>query len=389
VNQKTSKTPKLTSASQSKSARTPESRACSTSSVTYDTSARILRFGNIREDTQLILARTTLSAGTDVTDDARAAMNDFRSELSAEAVQKFRDYAPDLPSVDVDTIRSFVVDSITLALPKTTYAVETLLLPVTQFVHWAVFVVGCELNAALIFDRDLIDSWVRDELPAHYAPGTRRNYRAWVSRVAEVANPDKNPRAPMPLNARSMSEPYSENDIVALDRWASGQPTPYLRSNAAVLVALGAGAGLSSIEIVQVQRQSVSMHDDGTVTINVVVKGEHKRQVVVSAEFEKTIAKQVQGLPPEAFVFLPRRSRTENDVVSAFVARTTHPTGTPSVTVRRLRNTWFVTQLTNRVDVLSLMDAAGLESLESISKLARFVPRPTSDERIAQLRGVL
>lgn len=107
MNQKTSKTPKPTSANQSKSARTPESRASSTSSVTYDTSARILRFGNIQEDTQLILARTTLSAGADVSDDARAAMNAFRSELSAEAVQKFRDYAPDLPSVDVDTIRSF------------------------------------------------------------------------------------------------------------------------------------------------------------------------------------------------------------------------------------------------------------------------------------------
>ena len=88
-------------------------------------------------------------------------------------------------------------------------------------------------------------------------------------------------------------------------------------------------------------------------------------------------------------MFLPQRSRTENDVVSAFVAKTLHPRGTPTVTVRRLRNTWLVTQMVNRVDVLTLMEAAGLQSLESISRLAQFVPRPTADQRDAQLRGTL
>jgi hypothetical protein len=37
----------------------------------------------------------------------------------------------------------------------------------------------------------------------------------------------------------------------------------------------------------------------------------------------------------------------------------------------------------------SLMEAAGLLSLESISRLAQFVPRLTSDNRDAQLRGEL
>ena len=88
-------------------------------------------------------------------------------------------------------------------------------------------------------------------------------------------------------------------------------------------------------------------------------------------------------------MFLPKRSRTENDVVSAFVRRTSRPAGIPLITVRKMRNTWFVGQMTNRTDVFTLMESAGLQSLESLSKLAKYVPRPTPADRDEQLRGTL
>lgn len=358
-------------------------------SVTYDASQRILRFGEVFEDPAIVTARTTLQLGTAVAESAKGAMDAIRARISDDVARKFTEYEPSLPSADVAVIRSFVADSIALALPMTAYAVETLLGPVMRFVHWAVFVVGCELDALIVFDRDLIETYVREVLPRELAPGTRRNYRAWIFRVAEVVNPDKNPRKPMPLNEKSMGAPYTESDIIALDRWAAGQSTPYRRSNAATLVALGAGAGLSSIEIAHLKRDAVTVRTDGSLELTVFVNGDLKRRVVVSAEFEEIIATQVGDLPDDTFVFLPQRSRTENDVVSAFVAKTLHPRGTPTVTVRRLRNTWLVTQMVNRVDVLTLMEAAGLQSLESISRLAQFVPRPTADQRDAQLRGTL
>ena len=358
-------------------------------SVTYDAFQRILRFGEVFEDPTIVTARTTLQLGTEVTESAKSAMDAIRARISDDVARKFAEYEPSLPSVDVAVIRSFVADSIALALPMTAYAVETLLGPVMRFVHWAVFVVGCELDALVVFDRDLIETYVRDVLPRELAPGTRRNYRAWIFRVAEVVNPDKNPRKPMPLNEKSMGAPYTESDIIALDRWSAGQSTPYRRSNAATLVALGAGAGLSSIEIAHLRRDAVTVRADGSVELTVFINGDLKRRVVVSAEFEEIIATQINDLQDDSFVFLPQRSRTENDVVSAFVAKTLHPRGTPTVTVRRLRNTWLVTQMVNRVDVLTLMEAAGLQSLESISRLAQFVPRPTADQRYAQLRGTL
>jgi len=43
----------------------------------------------------------------------------------------------------------------------------------------------------------------------------------------------------------------------------------------------------------------------------------------------------------------------------------------------------------NRTDVFTLMEAAGLQSLESISKLAKYVPRLSETDRDAQLRGAL
>jgi hypothetical protein len=97
--------------------------------------------------------------------------------------------------------------------------------------------------------------------------------------------------------------------------------------------------------------------------------------------------KLLRDVPTGAFVFLPKRTRTENDVVSAFVARSSTPSGTPAIKARRLRNTWLVERMTDRVGVFTLMQAAGLQSLESISRLAVFVPQPDESTRIAQLRG--
>jgi hypothetical protein len=355
----------------------------------YDTSERVLRFADSVEDLTVSSARNTLQLAVEVPEVAKQAMESIRARLSEEVIRKLKAYEPSLPADDVTVIREFVCDSIALALPLTAYSVETLMGPVMRFVHWSVFVVGCELDASIIFDRNLIDTYVREALPGDFAPGTRRNYRAWILRVAEVVNPDKTPHIPIPLNSKSMEIPYSEADIVALDRWAAGQPTEYRSVAAATLVALGAGAGLTSIEIAHLRSDSVTIHGNGTVEIKVTVAGEFKRRVVVTSEFEDIIAAQVKTLPGDKFVFLPKRSRVENDIVSAFVSRTARPAGSLTVTVRRLRNTWLVNQMINRTDVLTLMEAAGLQSLESISRLAQFVPRPTGDDRDAQLRGAL
>lgn len=357
-------------------------------SVTYDKATRTLLFAEISEDPTVAAARLGLRPGGAMSRKASSAMRVLHARLTDDVAEQIRNYYPDgLPTANAAHIHDFVRDAMTMTLPQTTYSVEALISPVTYFVHWAVFVVGAELDAEIIFDRELIETYVRNELPSDIAPGTRRNYRAWITRVAEAVAPDKNPRRPMPLNERAMEEPYDGDDIVALERWARGQSTNYTRSNAAVLIALGAGAGLTSIEIAQLKVEQVSVSESGLVEIGVVVNGDFKRNVVVSSHFERVVAKAVKKLTPEQFVFLPQRSRTNNDVISAFVGRTSRSEGTPSVTVRRLRNTWFVSQMTNRVDVLTLMEAAGLQSLETISRLAKYVPRPTAGERDAQLRG--
>jgi integrase len=356
-------------------------------SVTYDKLARVLVFANSSENPTVAAARPFLRRDGAMNKEAKAAMELLRAQLDEDVADQLRNLGAGLPSGNMDVIREFLKDSLVLALPETAYSIEALKGPLAQYVHYAVFVVGAELDADIIFDRDLIETYIREELPGDIAPGTRRNHRAWITRVAEAVAPNKNPRRPMPLNERAMEEPYTGDDFVGLDRWAAGQSTDYARLNAKVLIALGAGAGLTSVEIAELKAEQVLVDGSGLVHIDVVVNGEAKRRVVVTKQFERIIAKAVKKLAPEQFVFLPQRSRTKNDVISAFVGRTSRSEGTPSVTVRRLRNTWFVSQMTNRVDVLTLMEAAGLQSLETISRLAKYVPRPTADERDAQLRG--
>ena len=185
-----------------------------------------------------------------------------------------------------------------------------------------------------------------------------------------------------------MEPPYNTDEMVVIRRWSEGQSTQYRRNGAQTLIALAAGAGLSAVEIAHLRRDCVELLPDGAVEIHVHVDGNFKRSVIVASPFDKKLAQFVAPLDGNRMVFLTDRNRTVNDVVSAFTSKLAAPPGTPPITARRLRNTWLVTHLANRVDASTLMQAAGLESLESISRLASFVPAVSDADRIAQLRGV-
>lgn len=351
--------------------------------VPDDSKAELLRFLNPAQHPILGSVRMSLLIGPS-TPESKAAIQRIRDGLSADVLTALTSYAPELPEEGIATIRGFVEDAIVLTLPLTSYSVTTLLRPAMHFVHWAVCICGADLDAGLIFTQPVIEHYVTATMP-DLTDGTKRNYRAWLLRVAEAVNPDANPTNPKPLAGRALESPYTVEDEDALERWAAGQRTPYLRQNAAVFLALGTGAGLSAKEMVLVRAEDVTVDDTGAVAV--AVAGTPGRTVVVTARYEKTLRRAAKATPAGAFVFLPKRTRTKNDVVSAFVSRTHTPRGYPPVRARKMRNTWLVRHLVNRVDVTTLMQAAGLESLESISRLAQFVPVPTEAERISMLRG--
>lgn len=347
--------------------------------------AEVLRFGN-PSNPDLHLARGVFDMSEQRPERAREAMEHLRIGLGEGPAEKVRSYTPRLPKTKVAFIRQFVEDAVTLAQPLTKYSAETLMRPVMHFVYWCVFVLGYEPTREL-FEPETVQAYI-DEAIDGKTDGTRRNYRAWIIRVAEVVNPDRNPIRSKPLNGRGMEPPYTADDMVVLRRWSEGQSTQYRRNGAQTLIALGAGAGLSAIEIAHLRRDYVELHPDGAVEIHVHIDGDYKRSVIVARPFDSKLAELMAPLEGNRMVFLTDRTRTINDVVSAFTSKLAFPPGTPPITVRRLRNTWLVNRLTNRVDVSTLMRAAGLESLESISRLALFVPDISDVDRIAQLRGI-
>lgn len=359
--------------------------------VRYDPKSKRLIFSEPKDDVLTASARMSLH-GDAATAESEAALADVRAAMPRDAAARMAAYRPQLPAEQEGEVPGFVERCVALALPHSAYTVEVLMRPCLAFVLWAVFVVGAPLDARVVFDRELIERYIRSGLVNEHgvplADGTLRNYRAWILRVAEVVNPVGNPRQTLPLNSRGMDEPYDDDEQDALKRWATGQGTVYMRRAAQTLIALGAGAGLSSGEIVLVKREDVAVTDSSAVVVTVRgTDGEPMREVVVAGKHEKRLVKLLRDVPTGAFVFLPQRTRTENDVVSAFVARSSTPHGTPTIKARRLRNTWLVERITDRVDVFTLMEAAGLQSLESISRLAVFVPRPDESTRTEQLRG--
>jgi hypothetical protein len=141
-------------------------------------------------------------------------------------------------------------------------------------------------------------------------------------------NPEANPHNPMPLNQRALDTPYTNEELTLLGGRAAGQGTAYSRRAATTLIALGAGACLSSREIVFLRNDAVTIGDDRSITIN-ITGGGSPRQIPVAARYEKTLTKAMKGMPGERFVFLPQRTSTENDVVSAFVAALQGPPAPP------------------------------------------------------------
>lgn len=54
---------------------------------------------------------------------------------------------------------------------------------------------------------------------------------------------------------------------------------------------------------------------------------------------------------------------------------------------RSLRNTWLVARLTEGTPIPTLMDAAGLESIEALKAFLVYVPAMAPADRAAALRG--
>jgi integrase len=292
------------------------------------------------------------------------------------------EYVPVLGDREWSQVRDFVLPVVEEALPHTPYSRRELLFAVSRLAVWARTPIGPALPRDAVLARITIDRFAQQGLP-EFAPASRANVRAQLLRVAEaLLDPRRAGTRLRPLGAADPTAPYERADVVALLSWTRTQNTARRRADAAVLLALGLGAGLSASEIGTTRACDIRMDADG---VTVVVHGDRARTVPVLGRWERTLARALD-LSPDAYVFRPNREGFWPNLISNFVGRAP---GAVRPQTQRMRSTWIVHHLEQRAPLAALMDAAGVDSLEAFTRYMQFVTPPDTAAARSILRGML
>jgi integrase len=289
-------------------------------------------------------------------------------------------YRPEMKAEYWSRIEAFVTEVVADVDGRTPYEPKTIYGAMSRLALWAWQSAGLPLDRDVLLRRETINRFINEGCQDQQAAG-RSNVRAQLLRVAEATlSPRLAPVRLSPLRGADPSEPYSLTEITQLRSWALRQSTPARRSNAGVLLALGAGAGLSAGEIGNLRVRDIVADELGVV---VRVQEKRPRSVPVLDSWARSLRERREELPLDSFAFRPSHTVNYPNLVSNFVDRSKVAEVRPQT--QRLRATWLVNHLTAGTSVISLMAAAGVESLEALTRYLAFAESGSAEEARVRL----
>ena len=291
------------------------------------------------------------------------------------------DFAPAIDDAVWYEVREFVLDVVGRCEGRTAYDALDLKIATTKLCAWAVQTAGYELDIDLVFRRDVIAYFIATGAP-EYKPAGRGNLRSQLLRMSEVLLPGLTQRRLAPLPPSDPTRPYKPKEEVTLRSWAAAQSTPARRANAQVLLALGFGAGLSASELGNVHTADLLIDPDGVV---VHVAGEREREVPVLRTWEPALIARARLLAPDRFVFRENHTAFYPNLVSNFVNRS--HAGAVRPQTQRMRTTWILYHLETGTPIVPFLNAAGIDSLQGLSRYLKFLPSVPPDVARSRLRG--
>lgn len=296
--------------------------------------------------------------------------NNQHSESGDAVATTIANYTPDLPPQEWAVIADFVRAAVTDCDFQTAYTARTLMVASIRHVHWCVFAAGLPLDRAVVFHRDTIAEYIAYGCPQMSA-GSAGNRRSQLLRMSELLLPPATRTSRLTaMPASPPTSPYSVREQVALRSWAAGQGSQYQVVSCHVLLALGFGAGLSAAEVGDVQAGHLHCDTDGVL---VEVVGKRARMVPVLAEWEPVLVDVADAaMRPDLYVFRPRRDKAHRNLVGNFIYKTN--VGRVRPNLQRMRTTWIVTHLSAGSPIKALVEAAGVDSLEALTRYLRYVP---------------
>jgi hypothetical protein len=146
---------------------------------------------------------------------------------------------------------------------------------------------------------------------------------------------------------------------------------------------LGAGLGLMPKEIAATRGLDLHRHGEG----HPLVRDGLGRLVAARPEWEDVLA-ELADHAGVRFLFRPgRQVDYAKNLVGSWPQTHPAPAGLPALSAGRLRATWIVTLMRQRICHDVIARAAGLASAASLARYQHFVPPLTDEQTLRILRG--
>lgn len=306
------------------------------------------------------------------------------------ALQRIRTYKGAKPVFDEPTrllVQGIVIDALVVApQPVTDAWVHTSLMAVGGFVRWA------QTVAEPLTREHLMSQRTRNRFlnlgTTTLLDTSRRNYRCRLDLIATGLSAGAvAPTVTRPLQEGEAVDPHTDVEVATLWVWALGLRPATRRDRVVGVLILALGCGLRASELTKVTSESVTFDENGVHVAVVTDRG--VRVVTCDRVWEDRLRDLVANTEPGHPLTSPWRGDhvTARGLQSAVaVAQRTHPP-IALFSARSLRNTWLVQRLTEGTPVPTLLDAAGVESIEALKAFLVYVPAATPGARAASLRG--
>jgi len=247
---------------------------------------------------------------------------------------------------------------------------------VTPFVLWCWQSRGIELRRERMFRRTLVDQFIHLATPG-LAPSSKATLRGALWRMVETLNPTDTSVAGLTLPRSAPTLPYSAAEVAELLSWAASQSTARRREDAAVLLALGFGAGLATRELLEVTVRDITARDED---VFVSVWAGRPRVVPVLPNWRRALRDRAEGGGSQQWAFRRGRSAATSNQVTDFVTRAAT---TLDVRPVRMRATWLSEHLATGTSPVELLSLAGLQHLSALQNALNFAPRTRHNRYIA------
>jgi integrase len=236
------------------------------------------------------------------------------------------------------------------------------------YIHWTIDE-GVPLDPAQTLDPDLIERFAAVGGDPFWTEHTRGTYRSNLLRIARSACGFERSRTHVRCSASKPSDPYTDDEIDTLRRWANAQPGPDSRRDALALLALGLGGGMSADEILEA-RVGDFRADDGGMAITLSGSRGVPRTVRIDGEWGRVLFEQLDGRPMFDYAFRPGRLGVSKNGVTNFVDKV--PCDVRCNT-QRMRTTWIVQSLRSGVERDVLAERAGMSDPTAMNRYLRLV----------------